>query len=69
MLDVKILVMALPRLEYSLGKDMDTQKSFGEIPVVPAVRDAQVVDAVPYEEKDEKITIVVIPTRAIHVRK
>jgi 5-formyltetrahydrofolate cyclo-ligase len=46
---------------------MNTQKSSGEIPVVTRVHDAQVVDAVPYEDKDEKTTIVVIPTRAIHV--
>lgn len=48
---------------------MDSQKFFGQILVVTTIHDAQVVDAVPYEDKDEKITIVVIPTKAIHVRK
>jgi 5-formyltetrahydrofolate cyclo-ligase len=40
---------------------------FGEIPVVTTVHDAQVVEAVPYEGKDEKITVIVTPTRIIRV--
>ena len=43
------------------------KETFGEIPVVTTVHDAQVVDAVPYEEMDEKITEIVTPTRVIHV--
>ena len=40
---------------------------FGFIPVVTTVHDMQVVEAVPIEEKDEKISIIVTPTRVIRV--
>ena len=40
---------------------------FGFIPIVTTVHDMQVVDAVPIEEKDEKISIIVTPTRVIRV--
>jgi hypothetical protein len=43
------------------------KEAFDEIPVVTTFHDAQVVDAVPYEEMDEKITEIVTPTRVIHV--
>ena len=40
---------------------------FGFVPVVTTVHDMQVVEAVPIEEKDEKISIIVTPTRVIRV--
>lgn len=43
------------------------KKTFGEIPIVTTVHDIQVVDAVPFEEKDEKISLIVTPTRVIRV--
>lgn len=50
-------------LEISLLKKM-----FGEIPIVTTVHDIQVVETVPFEEKDEKVSIIVTPTRIIHVK-
>lgn len=38
---------------------------FGPIPVAVTVHDLQVVKAVPFEDKDEKIQIIVTPTRVI----
>jgi len=43
------------------------KKLFGAIPVVTAVHDVQVVESVPFEEKDEKVSIVITPTRVIRV--
>jgi 5-formyltetrahydrofolate cyclo-ligase len=43
------------------------KKLFGEIPIVATVHDMQVVESVPFEEKDEKISIIVTPTRVIRV--
>jgi len=40
---------------------------FGEVTVISTVHDMQVVEAVPFEEKDEKISIIVTPTRVIYV--
>ena len=40
---------------------------FGEIPIATTVHDMQVVEHVPAQEKDEKITIIVTPTRVIRV--
>jgi 5-formyltetrahydrofolate cyclo-ligase len=40
---------------------------FGFIPIVTTVHDMQIVEAVPTEEKDEKISIIVTPTRVIRV--
>jgi 5-formyltetrahydrofolate cyclo-ligase len=40
---------------------------FGFIPIATTIHDMQVVEAVPVEEKDEKISIIVTPTRVIHV--
>jgi 5-formyltetrahydrofolate cyclo-ligase len=39
---------------------------FGEIPVISTVHDIQIVEAVPFEEKDEKVSIIVTPTKVIH---
>jgi len=41
------------------------KKMFGLIPIVTTVHNMQVVDAVPFEEKDEKISVIVTPTRII----
>ena len=41
---------------------------FGEIPVVTTVHDIQVVKLVPFEEHDEKVNIIVTPTRTIRVK-
>lgn len=38
---------------------------FGNIPVVTTVHDMQVVNAVPFDRKDEKVSVVVTPTRTI----
>ncbi|MEM3730748.1 MAG: 5-formyltetrahydrofolate cyclo-ligase [Candidatus Bathyarchaeia archaeon] len=43
------------------------KKMFGEIPIATTVHDMQVVDEVPFEEKDEKISIIVTPTRVIRI--
>lgn len=40
---------------------------FGVIPVLTTVHDIQVVETVPFEEKDEKVSIIVTPTRVIRV--
>lgn len=41
---------------------------FGEILVATTVHDLQVVESVPFEEKDEKVSIIVTPTRVIRVK-
>lgn len=41
---------------------------FGSIPVAVTVHDLQVVKAVPFEDKDEKIHIIITPTRVIRVQ-
>lgn len=43
------------------------KRKFGMIPIATTVHDIQVVDKVPFEEKDEKISIVVTPTKTIRV--
>lgn len=43
------------------------RERFGEIPIATTVHDVQVIEHVPAEEKDEKITIIVTPTRIIRV--
>jgi len=45
------------------------KRMFGEIPVVTTVHDIQVVDVVPFEEKDEKVSLIVTPTRLIRISK
>jgi len=42
-------------------------KMFGSVPRVTTVHDMQVVDAVPFEERDEKVSVIVTPTRVIRV--
>ncbi len=40
---------------------------FGDIPIATTVHDLQVLESVPAEEKDEKVTIIITPTRIIRV--
>ena len=42
---------------------------FESLPVVTTVHDMQVVPSVPYEEKDEKVSIIVTPNRVIRVSR
>ena len=42
------------------------KRIFGEIPVISTVHDIQVVEAVPFEETDEKVSIIVTPTKVIY---
>ena len=42
------------------------KNSFGLIPVATTVHDLQVVENVPFEEKDEKVSVIVTPTRTIY---
>ena len=39
------------------------KEKFGSLPVITSVHDSQVVENVPFEEKDEKVSIIVTPTR------
>jgi 5-formyltetrahydrofolate cyclo-ligase len=44
------------------------KSKFGEIPVLTTVHDLQVVDAVPFESRDEGVDIIVTPTRIVRVK-
>jgi len=67
--------VAVDRHGHRLGKGRgygDTEikalrRMFGTVPIVTTVHDVQVVEAVPFEEKDEKVSIVATPTRVIRV--
>jgi 5-formyltetrahydrofolate cyclo-ligase len=60
---------------YRLGKghgygDMEIKtlkRMFGAVPIVTTVHDMQVVKTVPFEEKDERVSIIVTPTKVIQV--
>ncbi len=41
------------------------RQKFGSIPIVTTVHDIQVVETVPVTEKDEKISIIITPTKVI----
>lgn len=43
------------------------KRTFGDVLVATTVHDMQVVEAVPFEEKDEKVSIIVTPTRVIRI--
>jgi 5-formyltetrahydrofolate cyclo-ligase len=43
------------------------KRIFGAIPVVTTVHDLQVLEKVPFEEKDENVTIIVTPTRIVRI--
>ena len=43
------------------------RKMFGRVLVATTVHDIQIVKEVPFEEKDEKVSIIVTPTRVIRV--
>jgi 5-formyltetrahydrofolate cyclo-ligase len=54
---------------YGYG-DMEIQtlkRMFGKVLVAITVHDIQVVKEVPFEEKDEKVSVIVTPTRVIRV--
>jgi 5-formyltetrahydrofolate cyclo-ligase len=38
---------------------------FSNVPVVTTVHDLQVVDSVPFDRKDEKVSLIVTPARTI----
>jgi 5-formyltetrahydrofolate cyclo-ligase len=40
---------------------------FGVIPVVTTVHDAQLVETVPYEEKDQKVSIIATSTKVVRI--
>jgi 5-formyltetrahydrofolate cyclo-ligase len=43
------------------------KRMFGKVVVATTVHDIQVVEKVPFEEKDEKVSIIVTPTQVIRV--
>jgi len=45
------------------------KEKFGPLPVVTMVHELQVVESVPFEEKDEKVLIIVTPERVIRVSR
>ena len=67
--------VAVDRHGHRLGKGRgygDTEikalrRMFGTVPIVTTVHDVQVVEAVPFEEKDEKVSIVTTLTKVIRV--
>jgi len=42
--------------------------NFGELPVITTVHDIQIVNSIPYEKHDEKVSIIVTPTKIIRIR-
>jgi len=44
------------------------KQRFGEMPVITTVHDVQIVDSVPFEEHDERVTVIVTPTKTINVK-
>ncbi len=43
------------------------KRMFGKVLVATTVHDLQVIKEVPFEEKDEKVSIIITPTMVIHV--
>jgi 5-formyltetrahydrofolate cyclo-ligase len=43
------------------------KKIFGKTPIATTVHDMQVVEAVPFEEKDEKVSLIVTPTKVVRL--
>jgi 5-formyltetrahydrofolate cyclo-ligase len=43
------------------------KRMFGEIPIVTTVHDMQVVENIPFDEKDEKVSLIVTPTKVIRI--
>ncbi|MEM2937294.1 MAG: 5-formyltetrahydrofolate cyclo-ligase [Candidatus Bathyarchaeia archaeon] len=60
---------------YRLGKghgygDLEIEilkRRFGEIPIATTVHDMQIVESVPFEENDQKVSIIVTPTKIIRI--
>jgi 5-formyltetrahydrofolate cyclo-ligase len=44
------------------------KRIFGEIPIVTTVHDMQVLESVPFGEKDEKVSIITTPTKIIRIQ-
>jgi len=67
--------VAVDMLGHRLGKghgysDLEIKalkKMFGRILVATTVHDVQVVEEVPFEKKDEKVSIIVTPKRVVRV--
>ncbi|MEM1575153.1 MAG: 5-formyltetrahydrofolate cyclo-ligase [Nitrososphaerota archaeon] len=65
-----------PLTGYRLGKghaygDQEIRMikdNFGELPVITTVHDIQIVNSIPYEKHDEKVSIIVTPTKIIRIR-
>jgi len=43
------------------------KRMFGSVPTVTTVHDMQVVETVPFEEKDERVSMIVTQTKVIQV--
>jgi 5-formyltetrahydrofolate cyclo-ligase len=43
------------------------RRLFGTIPIITTIHDMQIVETVPFEEKDEKVSIIITPTKVIRV--
>jgi 5-formyltetrahydrofolate cyclo-ligase len=43
------------------------KRRFGEVLVLTTIHDIQVVEAIPFEEKDERVSVIITPTRVIRV--
>lgn len=52
---------------YSDTEIKTLKRMFEVIPIATTVHDIQVVEAVPFEEKDEKVSIIITPTKVIRV--
>lgn len=67
--------VAIDTLGHRLGKGhgysdleiLTLKRMFGEVLVATTVHDIQIVEEVPFEEKDEKVSIIVTPMRVIRV--
>ncbi|MEM3770457.1 MAG: 5-formyltetrahydrofolate cyclo-ligase [Candidatus Bathyarchaeia archaeon] len=44
------------------------ERMFGEIPVATTVHDVQVVENVPFGEKDRRVSLIVTPTRVVRIK-
>ncbi|MEM4701566.1 MAG: 5-formyltetrahydrofolate cyclo-ligase, partial [Candidatus Bathyarchaeia archaeon] len=44
------------------------EKRYGKIPVATTVHDMQVVENVPFGEKDRRVSLIVTPTRVVRIK-
>ncbi|RLG18328.1 hypothetical protein DRN63_01625 [Nanoarchaeota archaeon] len=62
-----------PKSFYRLGKGggygdkeiREVLEKFGRVPVITTVHDLQLVEGIPHEEHDEKVDIIVTPTKVL----